>query len=205
MAKLSEKQIEALEKWGFRRWTKGDKDRLYIRTKQLPNVRTIWKENGKICLEINGEELSYTKSSEVNYASIYIDLADGSIHVDSSFSDVLTEGVEMVLNSVSITEKTNAADETPAEEKDIEAEAAERLEMKKAFAVIALAESILKPFSADENVGKELDMLKAVKASIAGKSAGYEKLMAKLEDMDGFVGLARKIADAAAAKVAPAM
>lgn len=109
--KFNEKQIEALENKGFKRWTKGDKDRLYIKAWNLPNVKTIWKKNGKKCVEINGEELSYTKSSEVNYTSIYIDLADDSIHVDSSFADVLTEGVEMLLNSVSTTEETTAVKE----------------------------------------------------------------------------------------------
>ena len=103
---MTNEKIKALENKGFKRWTKGDKDRLYIKAWNLPNVKTIWKKNGKKCVEINGEELSYTKSSEVNYSSIYIDLADDSIHVDSSFADVLTEGVEMLLNSVSTTEET---------------------------------------------------------------------------------------------------
>ena len=103
---MTNEKIKALENKGFKRWTKDDKDRLYIKAWNLPNVKTIWKKNGKKCVEINGEELSYTKSSEVNYSSIYIDLADDSIHVDSSFADVLTKGVEMLLNSVSTTEET---------------------------------------------------------------------------------------------------
>lgn len=109
---MTNEKIRALENKGFKRWTKGDKDRLYIKAWNLPNVKTIWKKNGKKCVEINGEELSYTKSSEVNYTSIYIDLADDSIHVDSSFADVLTKGVEMLLNSVS------TAEEAKVEEKN---------------------------------------------------------------------------------------
>jgi hypothetical protein len=115
--KMTNEKIKALENKGFKRWTKGDKDRLYIKAWNLPNVKTIWKKNGKKCVEINGEELSYTKSSEVNYTSIYIDLADDSIHVDSSFADVLTEGVEMLLNSVSTTEQT--AEETKEETTEV--------------------------------------------------------------------------------------
>jgi len=114
---MTNEKIKALENKGFKRWTKGDKDRLYIKAWNLPNVKTIWKKNGKKCVEINGEELSYTKSSEVNYTSIYIDLADDSIHVDSSFADVLTEGVEMLLNSVSTTEQT--AEETKEETTEV--------------------------------------------------------------------------------------
>lgn len=129
---MTNEKIKALENKGFKRWTKGDKDRLYIKVWNLPNVKTIWKENGKKCFEINGEELSYTKSSEVNYTSIYIDLADDSIHVDSSFADVLTEGVEMLLNSVSTTE------ETPAVKEDLTTEETTEVsnDIQKAFDVL---------------------------------------------------------------------
>lgn len=129
---MTNEKIKALENKGFKRWTKGDKDRLYIKAWNLPNVKTIWKKNGKKCVEINGEELSYTKSSEVNYTSIYIDLADDSIHVDSSFADVLTEGVEMLLNSVSTTE------ETPAVKEDLTTEETTEVsnDIQKAFDVL---------------------------------------------------------------------
>ena len=52
---------------------------------------------------------------------------------------------------------------------------------------------------------KSLAMLRNVKALIAGHAPNAKKLMAKLKDMDAFIGQARKIADTAAAKIAAAM
>lgn len=137
---MTNEKIKALENKGFKRWTKGDKDRLYIKVWKLPNVKTNY-ENG--CVEINGEELSRTKSNKVNYASIYIDLADDSIHVDSSFADVLTKGVEMLLNSVSTAEeaKVEEKNETVVKEDLTTEQTAEETtevshDIQKAFAVL---------------------------------------------------------------------
>ena len=199
MAKLSEKQIEALEKKGFRRWTKGDYDRLYINVIKLPGVYGSSSE-----LEIDGDKLSRTKSWKVSNAKIWIDVATAEIHADAAYhEDFLKSAAEKLLSEVIETEVEAA--ETPAEEKDIETMSAERAAEKAAFSTIALAESILKPFAGDANVRKNLAMLGSVKALIAGHAPNAKKLMKKLEDMDAFIGQARKIADTAAAKVAAAM
>ena len=199
MAKLSEKQIEALEKKGFRRWTKGDYDRLYINVIKLPGVYGSSSE-----LEIDGDKLSRTKSWKVSNAKIWIDVATAEIHADAAYhEDFLKSAAEKLLSEVIETEVEAA--ETPAEEKDIETMSSERAAEKAAFSTIALAESILKPFAGDANVRKNLAMLGSVKALIAGHAPNAKKLMKKLEDMDAFIGQARKIADTAAAKVAAAM
>lgn len=199
MAKLSEKQIEALEKKGFRRWTKGDYDRLYINVIKLPGVY-----GSSLELEIDGDKLSRTKSWKVSNAKIWIDVATAEIHADAAYhEDFLKSAAEKLLSEVIETEVE--ADETPAEEKDILTMSAERAEEKAAFSTIALAESILRPFAEDANVQKNLEMLRNVKALIAGHAPNAKKLVKKLEDMDAFIGQARKIADTAAAKVAAAM
>ena len=199
MAKLSEKQIEALEKKGFRRWTKGDYDRLYINVIKLPGVYGSSSE-----LEIDGDKLSRTKSWKVSNAKIWVDVVTAEVHADAAYhEDFLKSAAEKLLSEVIETE-TEAA-ETPAEEKDILTMSAERAEEKAAFSTIALAESVLRPFAEDANVQKNLEMLRNVKALIAGHAPNAKKLMKKLEDMDAFIGQARKIADTAAAKVAAAM
>lgn len=199
MAKLSEKQIEALEKKGFRRWTKGDYDRLYINVIKLPGVYGSSSE-----LEIDGDKLSRTKSWKVSNAKIWIDVVTAEVHADAAYhEDFLKSAAEKLLSEVIETEVEVA--ETPAEEKDIETMSAERAAEKAAFSTIALAESILRPFAGDANVQKNLAMLRNVKALIAGHAPNAKELMKKLEDMDAFVGQARKIADEAAAKVAAAM
>ena len=199
MAKLSEKQIEALEKKGFRRWTKGDYDRLYINVIKLPGVYGSSSE-----LEIDGDKLSRTKSWRVSNAKIWIDVATAEVHAEAAYhEDFLKSAAEKLLSEVIETE--TEADETPAEEKDILTMSDERAAEKAAFSTIALAESILRPFAEDANVQKNLEMLRNVKALIAGHAPNAKKLMKKLEDMDAFIGQARKIADTAAAKVAAAM
>lgn len=204
MAKLSEKQIEALEKKGFRRWTKGDYDRLYINAWNLPGIVTNWKKKGKKTITVEGEELSYGKSLDVTYAKIWIDLKTLEVNVDARiYEEFLKRAALSLLGEV--LEADPEAAETPAEEKDILTMSAERAEEKAAFSTIALAESILRPFAEDANVRKNLEMLRSVKALIAGHAPNAKKLMKKLEDMDAFIGQARKIADTAAAKVAAAM
>lgn len=199
MAKLSEKQIEALEKKGFRRWTKGDYDRLYINVIKLPGVYGSSSE-----LEIDGDKLSRTKSWKVSNAKIWIDVATAEVHAEAAYhEDFLKSAAKKLLSEVIETEAE--ADETPAKEKDILTMSAERAEEKAAFSTIALAESILRPFAEDANVQKNLEMLRNVKTLIDGHAPNAKKLMAKLKDMDAFIGQARKIADTAAAKIAAAM
>lgn len=81
MAQLSNVQIEAMIKKGFTRWTKGDKDRLYIKGWNIDGVITNWKKNGKKTVSINGEELSYTKSAIFGSygASNYVDVKTGEV------------------------------------------------------------------------------------------------------------------------------
>lgn len=78
---LSSNDIESLEKKGFKRWQKDDKDRLYINGWQLDGVQTNWKKNGKKTYSIDGEELSYTKSAILGQygAKNYIDVKTGEI------------------------------------------------------------------------------------------------------------------------------
>jgi hypothetical protein len=199
MAKLSEKQIESLEKKGFRRWTKGDYDRLYINVIKLPGVYGSSSE-----LEIDDDKLSRTKSWKVSNAKIWIDVATAEVHAEAAYhEDFLKSAAKKLLSEVIETEAE--ADETPAKEKDILTMSAERAEEKAAFSTIALAESILRPFDEDANVRKNLEMLRNVKTLIADHAPNAKKLMAKLKDMDAFIGQARKIADTAAAKIAAAM
>ena len=125
MAKLSEKQIEALEKKGFRRWTKGDHDRLYIDAWNLPGIVTNWKKKGKKTITVEGEELSYGKSLDVTYAKIWIDLKTLEVNVDVRIYEEFLKRAALSLLGEVLEADTSAA-ETPAEEKDIETMSAER-------------------------------------------------------------------------------
>ena len=88
MAQLSDSQIEAMMKKGFTRWTKGDKDRLYIKGWKIDGVTTNWKKNGKKTVSINGEELTYTKSAIFDVSSNYVDVKTGEVVTSTNDRDI---------------------------------------------------------------------------------------------------------------------
>ena len=99
---LNESKISELEKKGFVRWTKGDKDRLYIKGYQLDGVTTNWKKNGKKTVSVDGEELSYTKSAIFGSygSSNYIDVKTGNISVstdDGHYHDVIVNKIKKMM------------------------------------------------------------------------------------------------------------
>ena len=113
---LTEKQIAKLESKGFKRWTKGDYDRLYINAYNIHGIDTNWKKNGKKTLSINGEELSYSKSAELSYMKIYIDVKTGEVVADWDSVKAL---VEAEINEV-IEETTETVDVTTEEKSEVE-------------------------------------------------------------------------------------
>lgn len=96
-AVLTLPQIAKLEKMGFSRWTKDENDRLYIKAWNVNGIKTNWNKRGKKTITMNGEELSYTKSAAVSYASIYIDVKSGELVVeceDAFYGNQIRELVE---------------------------------------------------------------------------------------------------------------
>lgn len=93
---MTNNEIKAKEAQGFKRWTKGDYDRLYINVWQVPGVETRWQKNGKKLIAINGTELSYTKTAAVSYAKIYIDVKSGDVVVDTKDGAIKAQLEELV-------------------------------------------------------------------------------------------------------------
>lgn len=83
---LTKNQIEQMERKGFKYWTSGDKERLYINPWQIDGVQTNWKKTGKKTVSIDGEELSYTKSALFGPygAKSYVDVKTGEVVTDVS-------------------------------------------------------------------------------------------------------------------------
>ena len=80
---MTEKQIEKLVEMGAKRWTRGNKDRLYFSpwTLGLCNAPRTAKTNSR-CLMIDGEELTITKGNKLAAAKVYIDLTTDEIVCD---------------------------------------------------------------------------------------------------------------------------
>lgn len=119
---LTEKQIAKLESKGFKRWTKGDYDRLYINAYNIHGIDTKWEKNGKKTLSINGEELTYTKSAKLSYAKIYIDVKTGEVVTDWDNVKALVEAEldEVIEETTETVKKPATVDVTAAEKSEVE-------------------------------------------------------------------------------------
>lgn len=77
--KLNEKQIAALEEKGFRRWTKGSMDRLYINAETLGLEIERRKSGSVSSAYYRGERISNNLGSAMAYAKTYIDVATSEL------------------------------------------------------------------------------------------------------------------------------
>lgn len=78
--KLNEKQITALEEKGFRRWTKGTMDRLYINAETLGLEVEFYKTGNVFSAYYRGEKISNKRGTEMKNSKTYIDIETGELH-----------------------------------------------------------------------------------------------------------------------------
>lgn len=112
--KMNDKMIEKLESKGFKRWTKGNMDRLYINAQYLgyePETATAMPK-------LNGESVSRSEARRIVNAKTYIDLKDDTLHNDGYWNDSLKDAAQVLIDE--------AAAEIEAEEK-AEAEQAQAM------------------------------------------------------------------------------
>ena len=77
---MTDTMIAALESKGFKRWTKGVYDRLYIRS-TLCGLELSFYNTGNIrSAKLNGDPISNCRARKLREGKNYIDLADGSVH-----------------------------------------------------------------------------------------------------------------------------
>lgn len=81
---LTEEKIARLEEKGFKRWTKGNMDRLYINATMLGlnceyyntgNIRSAW---------FNGASISNCEARRMKAAKTYIDIKTGTVYGDNN-------------------------------------------------------------------------------------------------------------------------
>ena len=83
-ATTTEKLITALEEKGFKRWTKGDKDRMYIDAEKLGLKVQKYGSGAVKHAEWDGEKISNREGAAMLHAKTYLDLTDMSVHSDDS-------------------------------------------------------------------------------------------------------------------------
>lgn len=111
--KLNEKQIAALEGKGFKRWTKGSMDRLYIDATEMGLELTYYKTGNVSGATWQGEQISNSQGRAYKYAKTYIDVATGEV---VSTNDTLREAAEAILSEVERESAEEAEAVAPAQE-----------------------------------------------------------------------------------------
>ena len=124
-AATTEKLITALEEKGFKRWTKGDKDRMYVDAETLGLKAQKYGSGAVKHAEWLGEKISNREGTAMLHAKTYLDLTDMSVHSDDS---------DLFAAAEAIIEETRAS--LDEEEKKEEKEAA----MSTTTAVTAMQE-----------------------------------------------------------------
>ena len=98
---LTEKQIAAYEAKGFRRWTKGDMDRLYINAESYGV--TFEYARGRVWGATFGEYDAVPHEARlIKSAKVYVDVATGELHVEteSIYADYIRETVEAIIAEI---------------------------------------------------------------------------------------------------------
>lgn len=111
-AATTEKLITALEEKGFKRWTKGDKDRMYVDAETLGLKAQKYGSGAVKHAEWLGEKISNREGTAMLHAKTYLDLTDMSVHSDDS---------DLFAAAEAIIEETRASleEEEKKEEKEV--------------------------------------------------------------------------------------
>lgn len=82
---MTEKMIAKLEALGFRRWQKGNYDRMYINATDLGLVCEYYKTGNIHYAEFQGEHVSNSNARAMQYAKTYIDVKTGKLYSDHEY------------------------------------------------------------------------------------------------------------------------
>ena len=92
---LNEAIIKALEDKGFKRWTKGIMDRMYINASTLGLECTYYSTGNIKSAEFKGESISNSQGRRYKAAKTYIDVKTGKVRSDYP---TLQEAAEQLLS-----------------------------------------------------------------------------------------------------------
>lgn len=103
MSALTEKQILSYESRGFKRWTKGTMDRLYINCTQYGCEFGYYNTGNISDAYFQGERVSNAEGRRFKATKVYVDVKTGKLHVDTStgYESEIREAVEAIIASVS--------------------------------------------------------------------------------------------------------
>lgn len=99
MAAITETTIAKYEAKGFRRWTKGNLDRLYINAKDYGVTFTRYSSGKVSGGEFLGEEFGAYEARNFEGTKVYIDVTTGELHVQTrtDYEDEICAAVEAII------------------------------------------------------------------------------------------------------------
>jgi hypothetical protein len=80
---ITEERVNELLEKGFKRWTKGNMDRLYINAGQLGLVCQYYKSGNIRSAEFNGQSISNCEARRLQASKTFIDIKTGLIYSDN--------------------------------------------------------------------------------------------------------------------------
>lgn len=81
---MNQKQIEKLESTGYRRWQKGEMDRLYINPRELGLEIEYYSTGNVRHAEFNGLHISNAEARRIMGGKYYIDVITGKVNVSGN-------------------------------------------------------------------------------------------------------------------------
>lgn len=74
--------INALAKDGWKRWTKGDYDRLYFNLNHTDHMEVTYHKSGWVAsAKLDGEEISNSQASRIMGVKCWIDVETGKLYI----------------------------------------------------------------------------------------------------------------------------
>lgn len=92
---MDEKDIAKLMAAGGKRWSKYGKDRIYFDATTLGLDVSYYKTGSIDHAEWQGESISNADARRLLSSKVYVDCADGSLHVDTDFYDTYNESMRL--------------------------------------------------------------------------------------------------------------
>lgn len=169
--KMTETMIKKLEAKGFKRWTKGEHDRLYANVENFGLELHHYNSGNISGATLNGEKISNSYGAEIKRnTSIYLNVNDGELYLTDRANDEIVANVKAAIAEAEEEAAAEEATQEPAETENAAAEA--KTNLTGTPAQIAAAQKIIE----DQKIFVEKKIQKTQEKII--KNAGNEKRVA---------------------------
>lgn len=169
--KMTETMIKKLEAKGFKRWTKGEHDRLYANVENFGLELHHYNSGNISGATLNGEKISNSYGAEIKRnTSIHLNVNDGKLYLTDKANDEIVANVKAAIAEAEEEVAAEEATQEPVEAENTAAEA--KTNLTGTPVQIAAAQKIIE----DQKIFVEKKIQKTQEKII--KNAGNEKRVA---------------------------